>query len=96
VPALAHSLSQAASVRNRKPPRRERSEVVKSGACRRQRCALEAVDKKKARLNCISHLLDQIPYQEIARDTVALPPRVHNPDYHRGPIPPEMYVPARY
>ena len=27
---------------------------------------------------------------------VVLPPRVHNPDYHRGPIPPEMYVPARY
>src|SRR5580700_6886007 len=46
---------------------------------------VEAVDKKKARLNCIAHLLDQIPYQEIARDTVALPPRVHNPDYHRGP-----------
>jgi hypothetical protein len=25
-----------------------------------------------------------------------LPARVHNPDYHRGPIPPEMFVPARY
>jgi len=57
---------------------------------------VNAVDKKKARLNCISHLLEQIPYREIARDAVVLPPRVHNPDYHRGPIPPEMYVPARY
>jgi polyphosphate kinase 2 len=57
---------------------------------------VNAVDKKKARLNCISHLLEQIPYQEVARDAVVLPPRVHNPDYHRGPIPPEMYVPARY
>jgi polyphosphate kinase 2 len=57
---------------------------------------VEAVDKKKARLNCISHLLEQIPYQDIAHDPVVLPPRIHNADYHRGPIPPEMYVPARY
>jgi polyphosphate kinase len=57
---------------------------------------VNAVDKKKARLNCISHLLEQIPYQEVARDAVVLPARVHNPDYHRGPIPPDMYVPARY
>jgi polyphosphate kinase len=57
---------------------------------------VNAVDKKKARLNCISHLLEQIPYQDVARDAVVLPPRVRNPDYHRGPIPPEMYVPSRY
>jgi polyphosphate kinase len=57
---------------------------------------VHAVDKKKARLNCISHLLSQIPYNEVAHDPVVLPPRVHNPDYHRGPIPPEMYVPERY
>ena len=57
---------------------------------------VHAVDKKKARLNCIAHLLEQIPYREVPYDPVVLPPRVHNPDYHRGPIPPEMYVPARY
>jgi polyphosphate kinase len=57
---------------------------------------VEAVDKKKARLNCIGHLLEQIPYNEVAHDPVVLPSRVHNPDYHRGPIPPEMYVPVRY
>jgi hypothetical protein len=57
---------------------------------------VQAVDKKKARLNCIAHLLDQIPYQEIAHAPVVLPARVRNPDYHRGPIPPEMYVPERY
>jgi polyphosphate kinase len=57
---------------------------------------VHAVDKKKARLNCISHLLSQIPYQEVPHAPVALPPRVHNPDYHRGPIPPEMYVPESY
>jgi polyphosphate kinase 2 len=57
---------------------------------------VQAVDKKKARLNCIAHLLEQIPYKEVIHDPVLLPARVHNPDYHRGPIPAEMYVPARY
>ena len=57
---------------------------------------VEAVDKKRARLNCISHLLSQIPYQDIQRPEVILPPRIHNPDYRRDPIPKEMYVPAIY
>lgn len=57
---------------------------------------VEAVDKKKARLNCIAHLLSQIPYQEVKRDAVVLPARVRNPDYLRGPVPKEMYVPAKY
>lgn len=57
---------------------------------------VEAVDKKKARLNCIAHLLEQIPYNEIPHPPVVLPARVRNPDYHRGPIPPELYVPSRY
>jgi hypothetical protein len=50
-------------------------------------------DKKKARINCISHLLTQIPYQEVEHAHIDLPARVHNPDYIRGPIPPEMYIP---
>jgi polyphosphate kinase 2 len=57
---------------------------------------VDAVDKKRARLNCISHLLGQIPYQAIQHEPVVLPERVHNPDYHRGPIPKEMYVPSIY
>lgn len=57
---------------------------------------VEAVDKKRARLNCISHLLSQFPYEEIVRPEVILPERVHNPDYIRGPVPKEMYVPATY
>ena len=55
-----------------------------------------ANDKKKARLNCITHLLDQIPYKEIDHPEITLPARVHNPDYLRGPVPPEMYVPEVY
>ena len=54
---------------------------------------VEAVDKKKARLNCITHLLGQIPDEFVHHDFIALPARVHNPEYHRGPIPKEMYVP---
>jgi polyphosphate kinase 2 len=57
---------------------------------------VEAVDKKRARLNCICHLLSQIPYEDVPHDSVVLPERVHNPDYIRGPIPREMYVPAIY
>jgi polyphosphate kinase 2 len=55
-----------------------------------------ANDKKKARLNCISHLLTQIPYKEIDHPVITLPERVHNPDYLRGPVPPQMYVPEIY
>jgi len=57
---------------------------------------VEAIDKKKARLNCIHHLLSQIPYQDVPHEPAVLPDRVHNPNYHRGPIPQEMYVPAVY
>jgi polyphosphate kinase len=57
---------------------------------------VEAVDKKRARLKCIAHLLKQIPYGEIPRPELVLPERAHNPEYHRGPIPREMYVPAVY
>jgi len=47
-------------------------------------------------LNCISHLLSQIPHHEVQHEPIVLPPRVRNPEYHRGPIPKEMYVPAVY
>lgn len=57
---------------------------------------VEAVDKKKARLNCISHLLEQIPYRELERPPVVLPDRVRHADYERHEIPPEMYVPQLY
>jgi polyphosphate kinase len=57
---------------------------------------VEAIDKKKARLNCIHHLLSQIPYDEVEHAPVVLPSRVRNADYIRGPVPPEMFVPAIY
>jgi len=57
---------------------------------------VEAVDKKKARLNCIHHLLSQIPYQNVEHAPITLPERVHNPNYTRMPLPREMYVPTIY
>jgi polyphosphate kinase 2 len=57
---------------------------------------VDAVDKKRARLNCIHHLLSQVPYAEVEHDEVSLPQRVHSPNYLRGPIPAKMYVPAVY
>ncbi|MFA5902197.1 MAG: polyphosphate kinase 2 [Hyphomicrobium sp.] len=57
---------------------------------------VEAVDKKRARLNCIQHLLGQIPYQEVPRAPIELPERTYHPDYQRQQVPEEMYVPEDY
>jgi polyphosphate kinase len=57
---------------------------------------VQAVDKKKARLNCIDHLLNQVPYHEVEHPSVDLPGRVRNPDYIRHPVPSEMIVPEKY
>ena len=57
---------------------------------------VQAVDKKRARLNCIAHLLSQIPYTDVPHSSVTLPERVHNPEYSRAPIPDHMYVPEVY
>jgi polyphosphate kinase 2 len=55
-----------------------------------------AVDKKRARLNCIAHLLSQFPYQEVERPKIDLPSRVFHDDYVRHPVPDEIVVPEVY
>jgi polyphosphate kinase len=55
-----------------------------------------ADDKKKARLNCIQHLLAQMPYQEIERPTIELPQRERHEDYLRQPVPQDIIVPQVY
>ena len=45
---------------------------------------VEAIDKKRARLNCIHHLLSQIPYEEVPREPVVLPPRAQSRVYSRA------------
>jgi len=57
---------------------------------------VDADDKRRARLNCIDHLLHQLPYTEVPHESVTLPARVRNPNYLRGPIAKEMYVPHVY
>jgi polyphosphate kinase 2 len=57
---------------------------------------VEGIDKKKARLNCIHHLLEQIPYGEVAHEPITLPQREHQPDYARHPVPDDMKVPGVY
>jgi polyphosphate kinase len=57
---------------------------------------IEGINKKKARLNCIHHLLQQIPYDEVSHPPIVLPEREHKPNYFRTPIPPDMYVPSVY
>ena len=54
---------------------------------------VHADDKKKARLNCIHHLLTQIPYAEIEHAEIVLPLRERHDDYVRKPIPQDLLVP---
>ena len=55
-----------------------------------------ANDKKRARLNCMSHLLSMIPYGEVPHQEVTLPNRVFNPDYERDVLSRDLYVPQKY
>jgi len=55
-----------------------------------------ADDKKKARLNCIHHLLSLIPYHEVERPAITLPERIRHEGYRRHQVPGEIYVPQVY
>ena len=57
---------------------------------------VHAVDKKRARLNCIDHLLKQFPYAETPKTAIVLPQREHHEHYSRQAVPAEMLVPELY
>ncbi|HKE97129.1 MAG TPA: polyphosphate kinase 2 [Povalibacter sp.] len=57
---------------------------------------VQAVDKKRARLNCIHHLLEQFPYVETEREPLILPERERHEDYTRQAVPAAMMVPEVY
>jgi len=59
---------------------------------------VNADDKKRARLNCIKHFLSQIPYKDIKRKKIKLPPREaeENSGYVRPPIDTQTFVPEVY
>ena len=57
---------------------------------------VEGNDKKRERLNCIAHLLSQIPYGEVPHEPVELPERLFDPNYERRTLTQDLYVPERY
>lgn len=57
---------------------------------------VQADDKKRARLNCIAHLLGQMPYEATEHEPIVLPERVRHEDYIRNPVPQDIVVPELY
>jgi polyphosphate kinase 2 len=52
--------------------------------------------KKHARLNCISHLLSMIPYEDLTPEPIKLPPRQDAHGYVRPPLGDQTFVPEEY
>lgn len=57
---------------------------------------VNADDKKRARLNCISHLLNMIPYEDLTPEPIELPPRHDDVMYVRPPLSDQTFVPEIY
>jgi polyphosphate kinase 2 len=57
---------------------------------------VNADDKRRARLNTISHLLSLIPYQDLTPSSIDLPPRQENRGYVRPPMSDQTFVPEAY
>jgi polyphosphate kinase len=57
---------------------------------------VNADNKKKARLNCMSHLLSLINYKDLTPEPIKLPPRQKNKGYIRPPISDQTFVPEKY
>lgn len=52
--------------------------------------------KKRARLNCLSHILASIPYKDVMPKPAPLPPRKEQPDYVRPDINDQHFVPNKF
>ncbi len=57
---------------------------------------VNADDKKRARLNCISHLLSLIPYEDIVPEKIKLPKKQKNNGYVRPPVTDQSIIPEKY
>ncbi len=57
---------------------------------------VNADDKKRARLNCLSHILSSVPYEDIMPKPPPLPPRKQQPEYDRPDISEQRFVPEKY
>ena len=57
---------------------------------------VDADSKRRARLNCIHHLLSLIPYEDLTPSPIELPPRRDSKAYVRPPLSEQTFVPERY
>ncbi len=57
---------------------------------------VRADDKRRARLNCISHLLSMIPYEDLTPGSLKLPPLKYDVAYVRPPVTEQTFVPEKY
>ena len=57
---------------------------------------VESDDKRRARLNCIRHILSKIPYEDMTPKAIKLPPRRSQGDYRRPPRNEQFFVPNAY
>jgi polyphosphate kinase 2 len=57
---------------------------------------VNADSKRRARLNCIAHLLTMIDYQDLTPQPISLPPRQNDIGYVRPPITDQTFVPEKY
>jgi len=57
---------------------------------------VNADNKKRARLNCISHLLSMFEYKDLTPNKIKLPPRVERKSYVRPPITDQTFIPEKY
>jgi polyphosphate kinase 2 len=53
-------------------------------------------NKKRARLNCLAHLLSQVPYRDLSPVEIELPPRQSDAGYRRPKITGQHFVPSIY
>ena len=57
---------------------------------------VEADDKRRARLNCLRHVLSKVPWEDMTPPAIELPPRPKHGDYMRPPINEQFFAPNAY
>jgi polyphosphate kinase 2 len=57
---------------------------------------VDSNDKRRARLNCIRHILSKVPYEDMTPKPIKLPPRRSQGKYQRPPLNEQFFVPDWY
>ena len=58
--------------------------------------SVEADDKRRARLNCLRHVLSKVPWEDMTPPAIELPPRPKQGSYQRPPMNEQFFVPNHY